>query len=143
MRVTTIEAVAFQIPPGPGSLGNRGREPHVADTNGGLHFGGVLLISPGARLHAEQVEAHFNGNPLYTGPGLSLAWVYVEQITETPAKAAAYRFKSLTRRRCLPEDLIWLPRDHSEMPRRSWLSRRSAKPGKIPNHLGISDEPAR
>jgi hypothetical protein len=82
-----------------------------------------LLVPPWSRLNAEQVEAHFNSNPLYVGPELSLAWVYVEQITETPAKAAAYQFKSLPRLRCLPEDIIWLPRDHSEMPGRSWRSR--------------------
>ncbi len=103
---------------------NEGKYPSaVADTNGGLHYGALLLAHPHSRLKPDEVESHINGNPLYAGSGLSLARVHVERITETSAKAALYQLKSLLRLRCQPEYIILLPKDHSEMPGRSWLSR--------------------
>jgi hypothetical protein len=81
--------------------------------NQGIHIGGIALIPPWSRLK-EGLDVHFlRHQGLYTTGGV--ARVHATPVTKTPLAAVDYSFKAIRRRRSHLDDILVLPRCHSEM----------------------------
>jgi hypothetical protein len=83
--------------------------------NSGMHTHIPAMVPTGTRL-----ELPFNlwleeNKHLYCGPGKAVARIHVLRIYETPEDAFRYAFKSLGRGRANSDDVLVLPRTHSEM----------------------------
>jgi hypothetical protein len=84
----------------------------------GAHWGGVLLVPPRNNLNVG-VKDHFETvkRKAYVRAGLPLSRVHVEHISYQRQRATEYVLKSLTRRRCNPDDLLICPLSTSERPK--------------------------
>ncbi|TBA50482.1 hypothetical protein [Rhizobium ruizarguesonis] len=82
--------------------------------NDGMHVGGIYMIPPKNRTatNLEDVVDRAMDPIMRTG---KLTNIHVKPIRDTPRKAAGYVFKSLDRLRIGSEEILILPRHHSEM----------------------------
>ena len=84
--------------------------------NGGLHYQGVALQPPGSRLNCP-LDAHFEvRQDLYVRPGHALARVHAMPITHDPNYVVEYSFKAIQRGRADFDNVLILPKLHSQMP---------------------------
>jgi hypothetical protein len=83
----------------------------------GAHWNGILLVPPKNRLTVG-VKDHFEtvNRRGYVRPEMPLSRIHVEHISYQPQLATEYVLKSLTRRRCSPDDLVVCPFSRSERP---------------------------
>lgn len=84
--------------------------------NDGRHLHAAVLIPPHSRL-----ELPFNlyltqNADRYAGSGRWLARIDIRGVYDTPAVAFGYAFKALERGTAGSDDMMVLPRSHSEMP---------------------------
>jgi hypothetical protein len=85
----------------------------------GAHAGGILLVPPrndlkhGVKDHFETVK-----RKAYVHSGLPLSRIHIQHMDHSYAYVVDYSLKSLKRRRCTSDDLIWLPDSQSERPSR-------------------------
>src|SRR3954469_1749008 len=83
--------------------------------NDGLHMHGIALIPPWNRMN-EQFERHFEMyQELYVRQGYPLHRVHAVPITTDPGYVTAYALKAVQRRRLDFDNVLILPRTHSEM----------------------------
>lgn len=83
----------------------------------GAHWNGILLVPPKNRLIVG-VKDHFEtvNRRGYVRPEMPLSRIHVEHISYQPQLATEYVLKSLTRRRCSPDDLVVCQFSRSERP---------------------------
>ena len=85
----------------------------------GVHAGGFLLIPPrnnlkhGVKDHFETVKRN-----AYVRRGLPLSRIHIQHMDHPHGRTIDYSFKSLKRRRCTFDDVIYLPDSQSERPSR-------------------------
>jgi hypothetical protein len=84
--------------------------------NGGLHFHGLLLVSPESRLELP-VEEHFRRyQDMYLGERRLIRGLDVRPVTETPERVVDYVFKTILRGRVSYDDgILLLPRARDEL----------------------------
>ncbi|WHO78224.1 hypothetical protein [Rhizobium leguminosarum] len=82
--------------------------------NDGMHFGGICLLPPKTRtaMNLEDVVDGARKPIMRTG---MLTNIHVKPIRDTPRKAAGYVLKSFDRLRIGSDEILILPRAHSEM----------------------------
>jgi hypothetical protein len=85
----------------------------------GIHVGGILLVPPRNNLK-NGVKDHFETvkRKAYVRPGFPLSRIHIQHMDDSYGRAVDYSFKSLKRRRCTFDDLIYLPDSQSERPSR-------------------------
>jgi len=86
-----------------------------ASVNDGRHMHVNALIPTGTRLPNQFNLWLAENDHHYAGPGRAIAGLQVQRIYETPEKAFDYDLKSLGRGRATSDDILVLPRTHSEM----------------------------
>ena len=83
--------------------------------NGGLHLHGIALVPPWSRMNCG-LDEHFEmAQELYVRRGYSLSRVHAVPITTNPEHVTGYALKMIPRRRLAFDDVLVLPRSHSEM----------------------------
>ena len=83
--------------------------------NGGLHLHGIALVPPWNRMNGG-LEEHFEmSQELYVRRGHPLCRVHAVPITTNPGFVTGYALKMIPRRRLAFDDVLILPRSHSEM----------------------------
>ncbi|MHC2457207.1 hypothetical protein ACVMIX_003848 [Rhizobium leguminosarum] len=82
--------------------------------NDGMHFGGIYMLPPKTRtvMNLEDVVDRTMKPIMATG---LLTSIHVKLMRDTPRKAAGYVLKSFDRLRIGNEEILILPRHHSEM----------------------------
>lgn len=82
--------------------------------NDGMHFGGLYLAPPKTRTAMNLEDVVDRALVQIMRPG-KLTNIHVKPIKDTPRKAAGYVLKSVERLRIGSDDILVLPRTHSEM----------------------------
>ncbi|MBB4114577.1 hypothetical protein FHT80_003928 [Rhizobium sp. BK226] len=87
---------------------------HGITNNDGMHFGGIYLVPPKTRTAMNLEDVVDRARPQLMRSGI-LTNVHVKPIKDTPRKAAGYVLKSVDRLRIGSDEILILPRHHSEM----------------------------
>ena len=83
--------------------------------NGGLHLHGIALVPPWNWMNCG-LDDHFEmAQELYVRRGHPLCRVHAVPITTNPGYVTGYALKMIPRRRLAFDDVLVLPRSHSEM----------------------------
>jgi hypothetical protein len=83
--------------------------------NDGLHYHGIWLQPPKARMKQPLNDYFGEREAVYCGQGRPLSSIWVEPVNSKPEKTTRYVLKSLPRGRASSDQLLILPRTHSEM----------------------------
>lgn len=86
-----------------------------ASINDGRHIHGIFMVPPINRSKRALSEIVAENQSHFAGPNKILSRLHVEPIERTPQVAFGYVVKSIPRGRLGAEDLIVLPKSHSEM----------------------------
>jgi hypothetical protein len=114
VRNTWSPAHAVNLPKGiflpdlPVPKRRSGKKSTIEDVsiNEGLHMGGILLANKRGRIR-DNLENHFEQEKEVYKTG-KIRSIGIRQITHDVEKPVNYTFKSLTRRRCTPDDVLVL-----------------------------------
>ncbi|MBB2703587.1 MULTISPECIES: hypothetical protein [Rhizobium] len=87
---------------------------HGIANNDGMHFGGIYMVPPKTRTAMNLEDVVERAMPQIMRSGL-LTNIHVKPIRDTPRKAAGYVLKSFDRLRIGSDEILILPRHHSEM----------------------------
>ncbi len=82
--------------------------------NDGMHFGGIYMLPPKTRtaMNLEDVVDRLGRETMAAG---MLTKIHVKAMQTTPRKATLYVLKSVDRLRLGSDEILILPRDHSEL----------------------------
>lgn len=83
--------------------------------NDGRHLQGAVMCPPTSRLKKPFNLDLAERASDFSGPGRTMARIHVQRIYTTPEVAFDYVFKALDRGRVTGDDILVLPRTHSEM----------------------------